>query len=132
MLADLIVSVHFVYVISVVGGLPVIALGGALRWRFVRSFRLRVIHLAMILLVVFESLAGIPCPLTEWEYKLRIAAGQRDAASDAFIPRLIQHVIFYDFPPIAFTIAYCLFGAAVLASWLLVPPRLPWKQAKGK
>jgi len=130
LLADLIVSIHFVYVITVVGGLFVILLGGVLRWRFVRNFWFRVIHLAMILVVVFEALFGISCPLTDWEYELRIAAGQRNAVSGSFVARLIQRIIFYDFSPIVFTITYCLFGAAVLASWRLVPPVLPWRYRK--
>jgi len=75
-IADLIVSIHFVYVIFVVGGLFVIILGNILQWRFVKNFWFRSIHLAMILLVVFEALFGISCPLTDWEYELRVAAGQ--------------------------------------------------------
>ena len=130
LIADLIVSIHFGYVIFVVGGLFVIVLGGILRWRFIRNFRFRVIHLAMIMLVVFETVFGISCPLTDWEYELRIAAGQYNAASEAFVPRLIQQLIFYDFPLIVFTIGYCLFGIAVLASWWLIPPFLPWKRSK--
>jgi hypothetical protein len=129
LIADLIVSIHFVYVIIIVGGLFVIVLGGVLRWRFIRNFWFRAIHLAMILIVVFETIFGIPCPLTDWEYELRIAAGQ-NAAGESFIARLIQQIIFYDFPLIVFTIVYYLFGAAVLMSWWLIPPLFPWKQRK--
>jgi hypothetical protein len=46
--ADLIVSIHFVIVIFNVGGLLVIILGGILRWRFVRNFWFRAIHLGMV------------------------------------------------------------------------------------
>jgi len=130
LIADLIVSIHFGYVIIVVGGLFVIVLGGVLRWRFVRNFWFRAIHLTMILIVVFETIFGISCPLTDWEYELRIAAGQYNAASEAFVARLIQQLIFFDFPLIVFTISYCLFGAAVLLSWWLIPPILPWKKEK--
>jgi hypothetical protein len=129
-IADLIVSIHFGYVITVVGGLFVITLGGILRWRFIRNFWFRALHLAMILIVVFEAIFGISCPLTDWEYELRIAAGQKNAASESFVARLIQQIIFYDFPPIVFTISYCLFGIAVLMSWWLIPPFLPWKKKK--
>jgi len=132
LIADLIVSIHFVYVIFVVGGLFIIVLGGVLRWRFIRNFWFRVIHLAMILIVVFETIFGISCPLTDWEYELRIAAGQQNAVSEAFVVRLIQQIMFYEFPPIVFTITYCLFGAVVLVSWWLIPPLLPWKQKKHK
>ena len=128
--ADLIVSIHFVYVIFVIGGLFVIILGGILRWRFIKNFWFRAIHLAMILLVVFEALFGISCPLTDWEYELRIAAGQQNATDMAFVTRLIHQLIFYEFPQIVFTIAYCLFGAAVLATWWFIPPFLPWKQER--
>jgi len=132
LIADLIVSIHFVYVMVVVGGLFVIVPGGVLRWSFVRNFWFRAIHLAMILIVVFETFFGISCPLTDWEYELRVAAGQQNAAAESFVARLIQQLIFYDFPPIVFTIAYCLFGIAVLASWWLIPPLLPWKQKNSK
>ena len=130
LIADLIVSIHFVYVIIVVGGLFVIVLGGVLRWRFVRNFWLRAIHLAMILIVVFETIFGITCPLTDWEYELRIAAGQYNASAESFIARLIQKLIFYEFPLFVFIIAYCLFGIAVLLAWWLIPPGLPWKRKK--
>jgi len=129
LLADLIVSIHFGYVLFVVGGLFVIVLGGVLRWRFVRFFWLRVIHLVMILFVVFETVFGKTCPLTDWEYELRIAAGQHNAVSGAFIARLIQKLIFYEFPPIVFIIAYCFFGISVLLAWWLIPPYFPWKRS---
>ena len=129
-IADLIVAIHFGYVITVVAGLAVILLGNILRWSFIRNFWLRVIHLAMILVVVAEALLGITCPLTDWEYGLRIAAGQHDVSGASFVARLIHHLIFYDFPPVVFIIGYCLFGLAVIASWILIPPALPWKKEK--
>jgi hypothetical protein len=128
LIADLIVTIHLGYVIFVVLGLLVILLGGVFRWRFIRNFWFRVVHLAMIVTVVFEAIFGISCPLTVWEYKLRVAAGQKDAVDESFIARLIHQMIFFDFPPIVFTIGYCLFGIAVIASWWLIPPVLPGKQ----
>jgi hypothetical protein len=129
-IADLIVSIHFVYVLFVVVGLFVIILGGVLRWRFIKNFWFRAVHLVMILLVVFEALFGISCPLTDWEYNLRIAAGQQNANGESFMARLIHLLIFYEFPQIVFTISYCVFGIAVLMSWWLIPPRFPWKKGK--
>jgi len=131
-IADLLVAIHFGWVMFIVLGLFVILLGGALRWRFVRNFWFRAIHLAMILIVVFEAVFGILCPLTVWEYELRVSIGQQDATDMPFVARLIHQLIFYEFPPIVFTIAYCLFGAAVLISWPFIPPLLPWKQKSEK
>ncbi|MCL1817992.1 MAG: DUF2784 domain-containing protein [Spirochaetaceae bacterium] len=127
LLADMIVAVHFEYVAIVVFGLFAILAGRVLRWRFIRNFWFRITHLAMILIVVVESLFGIACPMTVWEYELRAAAGQQDTAAMSFVARLIHHLIFYEFPSSVFTVGYCLFATAVLASWWLVPPILPWK-----
>ncbi len=71
MLADLIVVFHASYVSFVVLGLVAILVGAALHWRWVRNFWFRIAHLAAIGVVVLESLAGIPCPLTVWESQLR-------------------------------------------------------------
>jgi hypothetical protein len=130
LIADLLVAIHFGWVMFIVFGLFVILLGGALRWRFVRNFWFRAIHLAMILIVVFEAVFGILCPLTVWEYELRVSIGQQGATDMPFVARLIHRLIFYDFPPVVFTITYCLFGITVLISWLLIPPILPWKRKK--
>jgi len=132
LIADLIVTIHLGWVIFIVFGLFVILLGGALRWRFIRNFWFRAIHLAMILAVVFEAIFGISCPLTIWEYELRTASGQQGATDMPFVPRLIHRLMFFDFPEIVFTAAYCLLGIAVLISWPLIPPFLPWKQERKK
>ena len=128
LLADLIVTIHFGYVAFVVLGLLVVLLGGVLRWRCVRNIWFRVVHLIMILIVVTEALLEIECPLTAWEYNLRVAAGQQNISDTSFVARLIHQLIFFEFPPIVFTVAYCLFGLAVLASWWLIPPVMPWKR----
>ena len=129
-IADLIVVIHLAYVIMVVGGLFVILIGGFLKWRFVRIFWLRAVHLAMILIVVLEALLGIVCPLTDWEYDIRTAAGQHDVSNMSFIARLVHYLIFFEFPEYVFTIGYCLFAIAVIISWRLFPPRIPWKKEK--
>ena len=60
MLADLIVVFHAAYVSFVVFGLVAILIGAVLRWRWVRNFWFRVIHLTAIGIVVAEALFGIP------------------------------------------------------------------------
>ena len=127
LLADLITVIHFGYVSFVVFGLLLILTGGVLRWRFIRNFLFRTVHLALILIVVFEALLEIVCPLTVWEHDLRVAAGQQDVSDVSFVARLVHQLMFFEFPPIVFTVGYCLFGLAVLASWWLYPPNLPWR-----
>ena len=85
-LADLIVVFHACYVSFVVFGLAAILAGIVFRWGWVRNFWFRAIHLVMIAIVVGESLAGVPCPLTVWEQQLRKRAGE---ALHGGFPRLL-------------------------------------------
>ena len=128
--ADMIAVIHFGYVAVVVFGLLIFLLGGLRGWRFVRNFWLRFIHLMMISVVIFLSLIGEPCPLTVWEHDFRIAAGQPNVCDRAFVARLVHQLIFFEFPPIVFTVVYGLFGLVVLASWWVYPPNFPWRKKK--
>src|SRR5437899_5901694 len=71
MLADVVLAVHVAIVIFITVALPLIWIGAALRWRWIRIGWLRALHLGAIGFVALESLAGIACPLTVWEALLR-------------------------------------------------------------
>lgn len=118
MLADTIVVIHLFIMVFITAGLPLIYIGAARRWTWIRDWRWRVTHLAAIGLVAAESLAGIVCPLTLWEDALR---GQQ--SKEGFIERWVDRILFYDFPAWVFTIAYTVFAALVVATWFAVPPR---------
>lgn len=118
LLADIILAVHFLFVLFVVGGLGATWIGAALGWRWVRNLWFRVAHIAAILVVVAESLAGVWCPLTVWEDALR---GTREDMG--FIARWIHRVMFYSFPQWVFTTAYVVFALAVIATFWIAPPR---------
>ncbi|MGA2612201.1 MAG: DUF2784 domain-containing protein [Spirochaetia bacterium] len=122
LLADLIVTLHFCYVSFTVGGEVMILLGGALKWTWVRNLPFRIVHAASVVLVAAEAVAGASCPLTVWEYRLRILAGQRVEAQISFVARLVRSVIFYDFPAWVFLAAYVGFAAAVVLTFILLPP----------
>ncbi len=124
-LADLIVVVHFLYVLFTVGGELAIILGGVLRWSWTRNLPFRVVHLASVVLVAVEAVAGAACPLTIWEYRLRILAGQRVEAQISFVARLVRSLIFYSFPAWVFVAAYAVFAAAVVLTFILLPPAVP-------
>jgi len=122
-LADFIVVVHFLYVAFTVGGEAVILLGGALQWAWVRNFAFRIVHLAAVILVAGEAMAGASCPLTVWEYRLRILAGQQVEEQIPFVARLVRSVIFYNFPAWVFLAAYIGFAAAVCLTFIFIRPR---------
>jgi hypothetical protein len=98
--------------------LPVflIPVGAKLGWRWVRSRRLRIIHAAMMGIVLLEALAGIVCPLTWIENILR------GTNSRSFVGDWVGRLVFYEFPALYFTTAYVLLFTLILALWFLVPP----------
>ena len=122
LLADLILVVHFAFVLFVVGSLPLIWIGAAAGWRWVRNLRFRLAHLAAICFVAAEALIGVICPLTEWEDALRGAAGGK-----SFIARWIHRVLFYSFPEWVFTTSYVVFALAVALTFWLIPP---WRDTR--
>ena len=119
-LADLILLVHFCFVVFVVCGLFLIWLGAARGWRWVRNFWYRIAHLAAILFVAGESVAGMVCPLTVWEDALR---GRGHESS--FIQRWVGRLLYYDFPEWVFIAAYLLFALAVVITFIRVRPERP-------
>ncbi len=118
LLADFILFVHFAFVLFVVAGLPLIWIGAVAGWRWIRSFRYRVTHLAAILIVSAEAAAGIWCPLTLWEDALRGTTPDK-----SFIARWIHALLFYDLPAWVFTVAYFSFAALVALTWWRIPPQ---------
>ncbi len=119
--ADSILVTHALFVAFVILGLIAVLIGKYFRWRWIRNLRFRLIHLAAIGFVIAESWLGMICPLTEWESRAREAAGG-DAYSGSFIQHWLHEILFYDFVPWVFTVAYTVFGILVLAAWVLVPP----------
>ena len=117
-LADLILLIHCAFVVFVTGGLLLIWIGVACRWRWVRDFWFRIAHLAAISFVALEALFGMACPLTVWEDALRGNTGET-----SFIARWLHRALYYSFPEWVFTVAYLLFALIVAATWYFVRPR---------
>lgn len=129
-LADAVVVAHFAYVLFVVLGLVAIVAGLATGRRWARNFWLRVVHLAMIGVVVAQAWLGVRCPLTTLENRLRVAGGQAIHQQD-FIEYWVHRLMFFRAPPIVFIACYTAFGLVVLATFLLGPPRLPRRKGPG-
>jgi hypothetical protein len=110
-------------------GLLAILLGMVMRWKWIRSFWFRTIHLLMILIVVAQALVGVRCPLTTLETYLRMKGGGK-AYYGSFMGRCVHELIMVDVEPRVLTVCYCLFGAAVVATLVLVPPRWPWAKVQ--
>ncbi len=117
LIADIVLLIHFVFVLFVVASLPVIWLGTWFNWLFIRNLTFRLIHLAAILFVVGESLIGITCPLTAWEHELR-----GTELEQSFMQHWLHQILFYDFPEYVLTSIYLLFALLVLVTYKLAPP----------
>jgi len=116
--ADLLLVVHFAIAAFVVGGLVLVWIGAAAGWRWVRSPWFRYLHLAAIVVVALEALAGYACPLTVWEDLLR--GGVRP---ESFVGRWVYAALYYRAPEWVFTALYAAWAAATLITLRAVPPR---------
>jgi hypothetical protein len=121
LLADAVLILHVGIVLFVVAGLPLILVGGARGWQWVRKLPLRLLHLATIGYVAAQSWLGIMCPLTTLEYWLRERGGQTVYEGD-FIAYWLGKLLFFSAPPWVFVAVYSGFAALVVLSWVLVPP----------
>lgn len=122
MLADIVLVVHFCFVSFVIGGLLAVWIGAYFRWKWVRNFRFRSLHLAAIVLVALESILGIVCPLTYWENILRQSNG---GYQTSFIQYWIHRWLFYQAPESVFTVIYVLFVLLVIVTMYYIRPRKP-------
>ena len=120
--ADALLAVHAGIVLFVVCGLLYVWAGHGRGWRGARSWGLRLAHLAAIGIVAAQAWLGRLCPLTIWEMALRQRAGQA-TYGESFMAHWLGWLLYWDWPPWAFTAAYTLFGLAVLATWWALPPR---------
>lgn len=120
-LADALLALHVGIVVFVVGLLPLVLIGGVLRWRWVRHFGLRITHLALMVFIAVQTWLGQLCPLTVWEQALRRAAGQ-SSYRESFIAHWLSKLLYWEAPWWVFVAAYTAFAAVVALAWWWVRP----------
>jgi hypothetical protein len=117
-LADVILVIHFSFVVFVVVGFVFILVGLLAHWSWIHNRVFRIAHLAAIGIVVVQAWFGQLCPLTIWENALRRRAGQSDYA-ETFVEHWLHEILFYQAEPWIFTTIYTAFGVLVLLVWFL-------------
>jgi hypothetical protein len=132
LMADVILVIHFLFIAFVLVGQACIVIGYFRSWHWVRRLMFRVCHILAIAVVVAQAWANQLCPLTLWENALRETAGGRPYA-ETFVQHWVGRLVYYDAPQWFFTVAYSLFGAVVLFSWVWVRPEkgVPNKTHRG-
>jgi hypothetical protein len=118
LVADALLVAHFAIAAFIVGGLVLVWIGAAAGWRWVRNPWFRYLHLAAIVFVALEALAGYACPLTIWEDLLR--GGVRP---ESFVGRWVYAALYYRAPEWLFAALYAAWAVATLATLRAVPPR---------
>lgn len=125
LLADLILLLHAAVVVFNVASLPLIWLGRWRRWRFVRNFYFRALHVGLMGFVAAQALADEICPLTTWENHLRLRAGEEVSYPGSFIAHWVQRFLYQEADARFFAVAYVCFFGLVAATWYWVKPEPP-------
>ena len=116
-LSQLVLAVHLAVIAFNVAGLILIPLGGVLSWRWVRILWLRLAHLGSLAAVALQAALGRACFLTDWQGAL--TGGEQDP----LVMRWVNGLIYWPLPMWAFTAAYLVIFAYVVALLWLVPPQ---------
>ncbi|MEH6551675.1 MAG: DUF2784 domain-containing protein [Pseudomonadales bacterium] len=119
--ANMLLTLHVLFVIFVVAGLILIYIGHLTQWSWVKNPWFRIVHLIGIVIVVLQSWIGVLCPLTTWEMALRKKAGA-EAYTGSFIQHWLQSLLYYSAAEWVFIAIYTVFGCLALASWFIVRP----------
>ena len=115
--AEAVLAAHLVVIGFNIFGLVAIPLGGWLGWRFVRVRWWRWLHLASMAVVAVQALAGRACLLTLIQGHLEGGQG----APAPLIMSFVNRLIYWPLPIWAFSAAYVLLFAYVVALMWLVP-----------
>lgn len=122
LLADIVLLIHLAFVLFVIVMVPLILIGGAKKWVWVRMLWLRLVHLLGVGIVVAQSWAGVVCPLTTLEMWFRQNSGQT-TYTGGMIENLLQQLLYWNAPSWVFVVVYTLFLIIVLSTWFFVPPK---------
>jgi hypothetical protein len=122
LLADATLVLHALFVGFVILGQLTVLAGWAAGWHFTRGLLFRLLHLGAIGFVVLEAWFGVPCPATLLENLLRGFAGEAPYPK-SFVGHWLSQLIFYRAPDSVFLVAYSAFGALVVVTFWLYPPR---------
>ena len=87
------------------------------RWVF------RTVHLAGIGFVALFAAMDKHCPLTIWEYNLRLQYDPDMIYPGSFIVNWVERLVYPSVPPLVITIGTIFIGLFTIAAYLLCPPK---------
>jgi hypothetical protein len=123
MAATSVLALHFAVIAFNLAGCVLIPVGAWRGWRWVREFWWRLAHLLSLAVVATQALAGRACFLTVWEGDLSGALQVQP-----LIATWIDRLIYWSLPLWVFAVAYVAVFVYVIALWIAVRPRAPWRR----
>jgi hypothetical protein len=122
--ADLISTVHFIFVYGVLLSLALILVGGPLRWQWTRNFWFRLLHIIAIEIVAAQGIVQLECPLTTVDREMR-GGSEYDTSASSQLGRFCNSLVYFHTYTWLLRLAYVVLGALVLFTWVMLPPRQP-------
>ena len=125
LLADLLATFHLGIVLFVLLGQAAILTGILRRWRWIERALFRWTHVGLMVFIAAQGALGAICPLTIWEYDLRVAAGE-EGHKGTFVGRLMHDLLFIEPETVSqaeLNHYYVAFAALVVFCLWVVPPR---------
>ena len=113
-MADLLMTMHFLWVLFMVLGLPV---GLLTRWP-----TLRWLHLAGMMITASLALTGAQCPLTVWEELLRRHVDHSFTFDGGFLAHYLSFILFPRVDPWILRGASVLWGVLTVAAMIVIKP----------
>ncbi len=126
--ADILVMIHFLWILFMLAGFFMTLWAMICRYcrhqrcRFLDRWILRSVHLGGIAYVGLLAMLGKYCPLTVWEYRLRLQDDPDLAYPGSFIASIIERLVYPSVPPAAILIPTLVVAGVTLAAFVICPP----------
>ena len=118
LIADFILTLHFLIAVLITSGFFIIPVGYKLKWNWSKSFKIRTIHTIAILIVTAETVLGITCPLTSIENSFRGIYN-----SESFVSYWFREILYWNLPMELFLFVYSVCLIWTITMWKLFPPK---------
>ena len=118
-----VLALHLAIIAFNVAGCVLVPIGARRRWRWVREFWFRLAHLLSLAAVALQASLGRACFLTIWQADVSGASHVQP-----LIAAWINRLIYWPLPLWVFAVAYVVVFAYVIALWIFVRPRMPWRR----
>ncbi len=121
-IADMLIVIHFIWIVFMIWVfLKTIISVIKKNYKFLNNVIIRTLHLLGIFLVAIFIIIDKPCPITIWENKFRMLAGET-VYKGSFIVHYIEKLVYPDVPPYIVEIPSILIGLITVIFYIFIFP----------